>query len=138
MRLFGVAECRQHTEYPYPGTGSLPVLEVSRYWKSLSGTGSLSQRLAAICLLGVSCQSSFAALGSITMNDHLLNDALQLTVLDRLELIEKLWDSLSQSDLPVTDAEKQFLDQRIVDMNANPGAQSSWQDARARLVKRRP
>jgi len=72
------------------------------------------------------------------MNDHLLNDALQLTVLDRLELIEKLWDSLSQSDLPVTDAEKQFLDQRIVDMNANPGAQSSWQDARARLVKRRP
>jgi len=72
------------------------------------------------------------------MNSHLLNDALQLAAIDRLELIEKLWDSLAQSDLPVTDAEKRFLDQRIADMDANPNAQSSWQDARARLIKRTP
>jgi putative addiction module component (TIGR02574 family) len=72
------------------------------------------------------------------MNGHLLNDALQLSANDRLELIEKLWDSLAHTNLPVTEAEKQFLDQRIADMDASPDAQSSWQDARARLIKRTP
>jgi len=70
------------------------------------------------------------------MNSQLLDDALHLEAKDRLELIEKLWDSLAYEDLPVTDAERKFLDTRIADMDADPDAQSPWNDVKARLAKR--
>ena len=60
------------------------------------------------------------------------------TPIARLELIEKLWDSLAQADLPVAEAERKFLDQRVADMAANPDEQSSWQVARAGLIKQNP
>ena len=72
------------------------------------------------------------------MNSQLLDDALHMEAKDRLELMEKLWDSLAYADLPATDAERKLLDQRIADMDANPQAQSSWDDAKARLAKRHP
>lgn len=39
---------------------------------------------------------------------------------DRLELIGGLWDSLSPDDLPVTDAERAMIDDRLVDLTDNP------------------
>ncbi len=71
------------------------------------------------------------------MNARLLDDALRLNANDRLELIEQLWDSLAYAEIPITEAEKNLLDQRIADMEANPQAEVSWDDARARLIKRR-
>ena len=70
------------------------------------------------------------------MNTHLLDNALQLSVAERLELIERLWDSLAVKDLPMMEAERRLLDERIADMGANPVAQSSWLEAKARLNKR--
>jgi putative addiction module component (TIGR02574 family) len=55
---------------------------------------------------------------------------------DRLELMEKLWDSLAYAELPITEEEKKLLDWRIADMDANPHAQSSWDEVKARLAKR--
>lgn len=40
-------------------------------------------------------------------------DIERLTPEERLELIERLWDSLSDDDVPSTDAQRQELDRRL-------------------------
>lgn len=54
---------------------------------------------------------------------------------DRLELIGKVWDTLSLDDLPVTDAERNLLDARLADMERNPDDQSPWPEVKARLER---
>lgn len=54
---------------------------------------------------------------------------------DRLELIGVVWDSLSQTDLQLTDGERDLLDARLADMESNPHDQSSWADVKKRLEK---
>jgi putative addiction module component (TIGR02574 family) len=71
------------------------------------------------------------------MNADLLAAALKLSPSDRLELIEALWDTLSDEDLPVTPEERAVLDERLADLERNPDAQSSWEEVKARLQRRR-
>lgn len=71
------------------------------------------------------------------MNTDLLTEALKLSPNDRLQLIEALWDTLSETDIPVTAEERALLDERLNDLGQNPGAQSPWSDVKARLEQRR-
>ena len=72
------------------------------------------------------------------MNRDLLATMLKLSASDRLELIEALWDSLSDDDdIPITSEERAFLDERLADLVKNPDAQSSWPEVKARLEQRR-
>ena len=70
------------------------------------------------------------------MNRDLLTEALKLSPSDRLQLIEALWDTLSEEDIPVTPEERALLDARLADLEANPGDQSPWSEVRARLEQR--
>ena len=70
------------------------------------------------------------------MNANLLAEALKLSPDDRLQLIEALWDTLSEGDLPVTREERALLDTRLADLEANPGDQGSWSEVKARLEQR--
>ena len=70
------------------------------------------------------------------MNAHLLTEALKLSPGDRLQLIEALWETLSEGDIPVTGEERALLDARLADLDANPGDQSPWLEVRARLQQR--
>ena len=65
----------------------------------------------------------------------LLEKIQSLKPADRLELIEAVWESLAPDDLPVTDAEKAMLDNRLAEMDSNPENQSSWSDVKKRLEK---
>ncbi len=67
------------------------------------------------------------------MNAHLLTKALKLSPSDRLQLIEALWETLSEEDIPVTPEERALLDARLADLDANSGDQSPWPEVRARL-----
>ena len=58
------------------------------------------------------------------MNADLLTEALKLSPGDRLRLIEALWETLSEVDIPVTPDERALLDARLADLEANPGDQS--------------
>ena len=69
------------------------------------------------------------------IDNVLLEKIRNLKPADRLELIGVVWDSLSSTDLPLTDAEKDLLDARLADMDSNPGDQSSWADVKKRLEK---
>ena len=71
------------------------------------------------------------------MNADLLAEVLRLSPSERLQLIEALWDTLSEEDIPVTPEEQALLDARLADLEANPGAQSPWSEVKARLEQRR-
>ena len=69
------------------------------------------------------------------IDNALLERISNLEPADRLELIGVVWDSLSPTDLPLTDTERDLLDARLADMESNPNDQSSWADVKKRLEK---
>lgn len=71
------------------------------------------------------------------MSTNLLEEALRLNPKERLRLIEALWNTLSEEDLPVTPEERALLDARLADFETNPGNQSPWPEVKARLEQRR-
>jgi putative addiction module component (TIGR02574 family) len=69
------------------------------------------------------------------IDNALLERIRNLEPADRRELICVVWDSLSATDLPLTDGERDLLDARLADMESNPNDQSSWADVKKRLEK---
>ena len=66
-------------------------------------------------------------------------DIRTLTVADRLELLEEIWDSLGATPeaIPVTDAQRRELARRRRAHARNPSAAKSWAQVRARLQRRK-
>jgi putative addiction module component (TIGR02574 family) len=67
-----------------------------------------------------------------------LKELLALDVPTRLALVQELWNSIvvyaqSGSQLPITDSERQALDDRIREDDEHPDDSISWTEARARL-----
>lgn len=67
-----------------------------------------------------------------------MNEIRQLSVAERLQLVEDIWDTIaaSPSDLPVSDAEKVELDRRWEAHQADPQG-TPWRDVVERLASRR-
>jgi len=59
-----------------------------------------------------------------------IDDILRLSVAERIELVETIWDSIAASPdtLPVTQAQKMELDRRLAEYRANPEAGRTWQE----------
>jgi putative addiction module component (TIGR02574 family) len=70
------------------------------------------------------------------MNDALLAQAKRLPISERLELIAALWDTLDGNELPVTCEEREVLEARMADIEANPSAEESWSEAKTWLESR--
>ena len=68
----------------------------------------------------------------------LISQVKTLTVADRMELIGALWETLSPSDVPVSEEEKALLDALLADMEQNPGDQSPWSEVQVRLRQQLP
>lgn len=68
-----------------------------------------------------------------------LKDVLSLSVADRLQLLEYIWDSLAATPeaIPVTDAQRKELARRRRAHARNPRTAKSWEEVRAKLVRRR-
>jgi len=66
-------------------------------------------------------------------------DIRTLSVADRLELLEEIWDSLGATPeaIPVTDAQHRELARRRRAHAQNPSAAKSWAQVRARLRRRK-
>ena len=69
----------------------------------------------------------------------ILKHALSLSVEDRLQLIEEIWDSLvaTPEAVPVTDAQRRELARRRRAHARNPSSAKSWGEVRAKLERRR-
>jgi putative addiction module component (TIGR02574 family) len=72
------------------------------------------------------------------VDNRLLEQVQKLSVNERLELIEVLWDSIVESNAvpPLTDAQKAELDRRIADHEGNPDDVVSWEEAKASALSR--
>jgi putative addiction module component (TIGR02574 family) len=70
------------------------------------------------------------------MDTNPLSEILKLSVSERIQLVEDIWDSIAAetNTLPLTDAERAELDRRLADAEANPGVGTPWGDVKARLL----
>jgi len=63
--------------------------------------------------------------------------ALELPIDERLDLAQTLWDSASPpADFEVTPELRELLDSRLREAEANPEAGITWEEMKARLLKR--
>lgn len=66
----------------------------------------------------------------------LLNvDIAQMSIAERIQLAEDLWDSIltNPEAIPVTEPQQQELDYRLEQHSQNPEAGSTWQAVKERL-----
>ena len=59
----------------------------------------------------------------------------QLSPTERLLLAEEIWDSIGEEEYsaPITDSQREDLQRRIAEYEANPKAGSSWEEVKSRL-----
>jgi putative addiction module component (TIGR02574 family) len=66
-----------------------------------------------------------------------LSDILQMSVAERIQLVEDIWDSIAASpeSIPVTDAQKAELDRRLQAHAQNPDEGISWGELKEKVRK---
>ncbi len=64
-----------------------------------------------------------------------INDILELPTAERVEIVQKIWDSLAANPeaVPVTDAQKKELDRRLAAFENDPEAGESWEEVKKSL-----
>jgi len=67
-----------------------------------------------------------------------LSDLLRLSVPERIQLAQDLWDSIAaEADaLPLTEAERQEIEHRLAEHDRDPTSALPWEEVRARLRER--
>ena len=65
-----------------------------------------------------------------------LSDILQLSVSERIQLAQDIWDSIATDPevLRLTEEQRQELDRRLAGMTAGPEAGTPWSAVRDRLL----
>jgi putative addiction module component (TIGR02574 family) len=73
------------------------------------------------------------------MKHDLVAEILALPVEDRVRLVEAIWDSISAvpEALPLTDWQKEELDRRLAELEADPDAGSTLEEVFARIRRAR-
>jgi len=69
------------------------------------------------------------------MNQKLIVEILALPVAERVRLVEAVWDSISAvpEALPLTQWQKEELERRLAEFEADPDAGSSLEEVFARI-----
>ena len=62
-------------------------------------------------------------------------DISELSIAERIQLAEDLWDSIleQQEQLPLSPAQQQELDRRLENYEKNPTTGSSWEEVKKRF-----
>ena len=68
---------------------------------------------------------------------ELIPELARLSPRQRLDLIEALWESLDDKDVPVTEAQRAELDRRIAGFEQDREQSISWDQLSAELRQRR-
>ena len=66
-----------------------------------------------------------------------VSEILQLSVAERIQIVEDIWDSISESpdELTLSEAEKAELDKRLESYRENPNEGIEWETLRKNLSK---
>jgi putative addiction module component (TIGR02574 family) len=67
-----------------------------------------------------------------------LDELLKLTVAERIQLAEDLWDSIAAKpdSLPLTDTQRAEIERRLAKHYRDPESVIPWEEARGRLHQR--
>lgn len=59
----------------------------------------------------------------------------RLSVAERVQLAQDIWDTLEPTaeDLPLTEEQKEILDRRLAEHEADPASAIPWESVKARL-----
>jgi putative addiction module component (TIGR02574 family) len=73
------------------------------------------------------------------MNPASLSEFLDLSVPDRIQLVETLWDIIAQQPdaVPLTDWQRKELDASLEDFHADPESGEPWEQVKADILTRR-
>ena len=73
------------------------------------------------------------------MSPSQLEQLLSLSVEERIQLVEAIWDSIADrpDSLPVTGAQRAELDRRLAAHRKDPGATRSWPQVRDELKRKK-
>jgi len=65
-------------------------------------------------------------------------EILNMSISERIELVEYIWDSIAEMPEAVvlTDIQKRELDNRLDSYHKNPDEDSAWEQMRKRIQKR--
>jgi putative addiction module component (TIGR02574 family) len=67
-----------------------------------------------------------------------LSAVLEMSISERLRLVEAIWDSIAEHPdaLPLSGAEREELDRRWVEYLKDPAAGAPWAEVKARITAR--
>lgn len=67
------------------------------------------------------------------------DDILELSIAERIQLVEDIWDSIAKSpeSLPLSEEQKTELDKRLAAYHNDPGKGSPWNIVRERIRSRK-
>jgi putative addiction module component (TIGR02574 family) len=67
-----------------------------------------------------------------------LADVLALSVSERIQLVEDIWDSIATAQPPagLTEAQRAELDRRLESHRKNPDSGSDWPEIKQKIVAR--
>ena len=76
------------------------------------------------------------------MAERKIDELLALDVQTRLAIVQELWDSIVKdaqagAELPISQRERELLDERLREDDEDPGAAIPWSEARERLFRKR-
>jgi len=76
--------------------------------------------------------------GLVGMTNALREELFKLSAAERLELVEELWDSIADEHeaLALTDEQREDLERRLAEADADPSGGSPWEDVRERIRHR--
>jgi putative addiction module component (TIGR02574 family) len=67
-----------------------------------------------------------------------ISEILKLSLSERILIVEEIWDSIAnESDkFPITEKQKNILEERLVAYNKNPKSGKPWEQIRNELLKK--
>ncbi|GAH50306.1 unnamed protein product [marine sediment metagenome] len=67
-----------------------------------------------------------------------LKEIAKLTPEEKLQLVEEVWDELSEhsEDIPLTEAQKKELNRRLDEYEKNPENVLTWEEVKASIRRR--
>ena len=65
-----------------------------------------------------------------------IEDIIALSVAERLALIERLWDSLADGDVPITATQRAELEDRIATFEQERSRGTTWDELKVELAAR--
>jgi len=70
------------------------------------------------------------------MSSHLTEEAKKLSIAERIDLVEEIWDSIAEENgcFELSEAQKRELDRRLESFRANPSQGRTWEEIKSEFL----